>query len=85
LHHALEGFREACAPAALADPRALVCDDVLAALPVEWRATETPKVVQRLFSAANDWRFGDAPPDPQTLLRLSQQVDQQLDQLRRNQ
>ncbi len=82
LHHALQGFREASAPAGPADPRALVCDDVLAALPVKLREARTLEVVRRLFTAANEWRFGDAPPDHQSLLNLSQQVDRQLEELR---
>ncbi|MCU0771931.1 MAG: BatD family protein [Verrucomicrobia bacterium] len=82
LHHAIQGFREACAPSAPADPRALVCDDVLRALPADPAVAQTRDVVKNLFTAANEWRFGDVPPDPEALLDLSQQVDQQLEVLR---
>jgi hypothetical protein len=82
LHHAIQGFREACAPAAPADPRALVCSDILTALPPDMRRGPTSRVVTKLFTAASEWRFGEAPPQESELLGLAGEVDQQLKSLR---
>jgi len=82
LHHAIEGFREACAPAAPADPRALICEDVLTALPQALRQESVTRLVRKLFMAANNWRFGDAAPQSGELLQLAGEVDQQLKELR---
>jgi len=83
LHHAIQGFQEACAPGAPADPRALVGDDILTALPSGLCQGQTRTAVEKLFAAANDWRFGDVQPDQATLLGLAQEVDQGLKALRR--
>lgn len=82
LHHAIQGFREACAPDAPADPSALVCRDILTTLPNGPQKDRTSRVVTKLFTAANEWRFGQLQPDQSALLSLAQEVDQQLDELR---
>jgi len=82
LTFALRGFQEATAPAAPADPRALVCEDVISALPAEARQTTVVQTVRQLFTAANDWRFGDRRPDTGQLLTLARDVDRQLQELR---
>jgi hypothetical protein len=84
LEHAICGFREACALATPADPRALVCGDILAALPQDLRTRQTVGLVEQLFGAANDWRFGEAPPDTAALLALARQVEDGLETLRRD-
>ena len=83
LIQAIRGFQEACAPAAPGEPRALVCDDILRALPEALRQDLTQDVITRVFTAANEWRFGDVQPDQGALLNLARDVDLQLGELRR--
>lgn len=82
LNHAIQGFREACAPVAPAEPDALVCEDILTALPDAFRSTRTEQVIQQLFTSANEWQFGDQQPDSQELLQLAEEVDRDLGELR---
>jgi hypothetical protein len=82
LHHALMGIREASAPVAPADPRALVREDVLQSLPPQLRRRSTVALVNELFSAANQWRFGDNPPETKALLSLASEVDRELNAMK---
>jgi hypothetical protein len=82
LDHAIQGFREACAPMAPADPRALVCSDILSALPAHLPKEPVTTVVTKLFTSATQWRFNNVQPGQDELLGLAAEVDQQLNSLR---
>ena len=83
LQHAIRGLQEASAPDAPGEPRAMVCDDILGTLPAELLEGDTPQLVKKLWTAANDWSFGAEQPDRQNLLGLAHEVDGQLNELRR--
>lgn len=59
-----------CAPHYPAEPRALVCADILAVLPAEERQGSMGELVRRLFAAANATRFSSDAVPPGDLLGL---------------
>ena len=79
---AVRAIRLACAPHFPAEPRALVCGDVLQQLPAAERTGENGEVVRRLFRAVDALDFAGAPgarpspgaatPEPGQASELSQ-------------
>ena len=80
---AVNAMREACAPQAAANPAALVCADILAALPAGEREGKGGETVRALFVAADEWRFVDPPRDGLALLSLQREVERLAANLRR--
>jgi hypothetical protein len=79
---AVNALREACAPHAAANPQALVCADVLTALPPDVQRGNGGQAVRALFAASDASRFMDQPPDGATLLALQPELERLLGQLR---
>ncbi len=79
---AVNALREASAPYAAANPGALVCSDILEALPSSEREGRGGQVVRRLCAAADEWRFVTAPPDGVPLLALQPEFERLAGQLR---
>ena len=65
---AVDALREACAPFEAANPNALVCSDVLRALPATERDSREGQLVRTLFAAADARRFLDRVSDGSNLL-----------------
>lgn len=78
----VQGLREAAAPLAGARPEALVCADVLAALPPPARTAEEGRMVRELFAAADRLQFAGAPVDHAGLLALHPRLEALLRQWR---
>lgn len=79
---AVNALREASAPHAAANPGALVCSDVLEALPAAERAGGGGQTVRQLFAAADQWRFVAPSPDGVALLALQPEFERLAGQLR---
>jgi hypothetical protein len=79
---AINALREACAPHDAAHPGALVCGDVLAALPLSEREGPPGVVVRRLFNAADAIRFGGPLKDGAELIALRPDLERLLNQLK---
>lgn len=77
---AVGALRVACAPHFPAEPRALVCSDVLSVLSPEERVGRG-EVVSRLFSAADRARFAPEAAASPELLELAPGLDEVLDLL----
>ena len=80
---AVASLRIACAPHLSARPEALVCDDVLRALPPEEQNGETGKLLRQLFLFADELAFKDKSPHPETLWSLQPALETLLAELRR--
>ena len=78
---AVQAIRLACAPHFPAEPRALVCGDVLQLLPEAERAGATGQLVRRLFAATDARDFAGEPGEFGGLLELQNQLEQLLTQL----
>ena len=76
---AVSAMRIACAPHYPAEPRALVCSDVLGALP--GTDEQTGGMVRRLFTIADASNYAAAPTDATELLAFQGQVEQLLERL----
>jgi hypothetical protein len=81
LRSAIEGLREACAPAKPADPHALAGCDVVPELASDSEAGR--ELAQRLFDEANTRQFGPRQAAKDDLLALAPAVEETLDHLRR--
>lgn len=79
---AVNALREASAPRAAAHPGALVCADVLEALPPPERHSKEGQLVSTLFTAADAQRFEDQAPDGPALLALQPEVEGLLEKWR---
>jgi hypothetical protein len=79
---AVNAMREACAPHEAANPKALVCGDVLQAIPAPEREGKSGEVVRRLFTAADLIQFGGRVPEGEHLLGLRSDLEQLLAHLR---
>jgi len=77
----IQAIRLACAPHFPAEPRALVCGDVLQLLPEIERNGESGRVVRRLFTATDAQEFAGAPAPFTGLLDLQPQLDRLLTEL----
>jgi hypothetical protein len=81
LEHAVAALRTAAAPHYPAEPRALVCGDILPLLP-EWEQAGPGGVVVRRFFAAEDAaRFNQAEDDRSGLLASAEDLNRILDLL----
>ena len=72
---AVRAIRLACAPHFPAEPRALVCGDVLQQLPAADRTGENGEVVRRLFRAVDALDFAGAPGEVADLLAWQPRLD----------
>ena len=79
---AANAFREACAPHTAANPEALVCADVLQALPEAERDGRHGEIVRRLFSADDSLRFGEPNGEGPSLLAMQPELESLLKQMR---
>ena len=68
----------ACAPHYPANPRALVCADVLEVLPTAERQGQPGEIVRRLFAAVDAANFSDSPESQGELLTLRHGLDAML-------
>jgi hypothetical protein len=71
----VNALREAAAPHDAANPAALVCSDVLSALPEPERQGDAGQLVRRLFVAADERQFIDRQPAPETVLGAQPAVE----------
>ena len=78
---AVRAIRLACAPHFPAEPRALVCGDILQQLPVAERTGENGEVVCRLFRAVDALDFAGTPGEVADLLAWQPQLDRLLARL----
>jgi hypothetical protein len=78
---AADALRIACAPHYPAEPRALVCGDVLPLLPEADRAGRAGEVVRRIFAAADALLFSGTPENVAELLTLQTDFERVLDAL----
>jgi hypothetical protein len=74
----VQAIRLACAPHFPAEPRALVCGDVLQLLPEAERLGENGTVVRRFFLETDALDFAGVPGDTSRLLELQSQLDRLL-------
>ena len=75
---AIQAIRLACAPHFPAEPRALVCADVLKLLPEPERAGESGVVVRQLFLSHDRMDYATSPAEVVNLLDLQPQLDRLL-------
>lgn len=78
---AVRAMRVACAPHYPAEPRALVCRDVLESLPEAERAGRTGEVVRRFFGLVDESIFSATGAHGDGLLALRPELDQLLAKL----
>jgi hypothetical protein len=78
---AVSAMRVACAPHYPAEPRALVCRDVLDLLGDVERAGRVGEVIRRFFSAADASLFSATGTEIHGLLSLQPELERVLDQL----
>jgi hypothetical protein len=78
---AVRAMRVACAPDYPAEPRALVCGDILEVLSKTGVSSEARQAVRRFFAVTDAVEFGRAPADGAELLALRPQVEQVLAKL----
>jgi hypothetical protein len=78
---AVSAMRVACAPHFPAEPRALVCGDVLQVLPESERSGRASAVIKSFFEAADASRFAPTPSDAAKLLALQSEVENLLTKL----
>ena len=79
---AVNGFRVACAPHYPAEPRALVCADVLPLLPEGDRSGPGGDVVRHVFEINDASRFSDSANQPGDLLNLQPEIERVFEKLR---
>ncbi len=79
---AVNAMREAAAPHGAANPEALVCGDVLRAIPASDRHGKNGELVQRFFTAADVLHFGGTLPEGSQLLGLRPELERLLAQMR---
>lgn len=75
---AVRAIRVACAPHFPAEPRALVCSDILQLLPESERTGETGRMVRRLFVTADAAAFAGTAAETAGMLELRAPVEQLL-------
>jgi len=80
---AVASLRVASAPHLSANAGALVCDDVLRALPAAERDGRSGRVVRQLFRVADELRLKGQAPNPQLLWSLQPELEILLTELRR--
>ena len=80
---AVASLRVAGAPHLSANAGALVCDDVLRALPAAERDGRSGRVVRQLFRVADELRLKGQAPNPQLLWSLQPELEILLTELRR--
>ncbi|HXJ18523.1 MAG TPA: hypothetical protein VNM68_15165, partial [Candidatus Polarisedimenticolia bacterium] len=73
--YSVAAMQIACAPHYLAEPRALVCGDVLNVLNAPEREGRTGEVIRQLFAAADDSRFAVSPRTPVEAFALKPELD----------
>jgi hypothetical protein len=78
---AVTALQIACAPHYPAEPRALVCSDVLRLLDEPDRLNGTSQVVRRFFAATDAASFGTEVSDAGGLLRMQQEFEDVLSKL----
>jgi hypothetical protein len=78
---AVSAMRVACAPLYPAEPRALVCRDVLDSLEESERTGQTGEVVRRFFAVVDESIFSAAGTDGDGLLALQPELDRLLEKL----
>lgn len=78
---AVQAMRVACAPHYPAEPRALVCADVLPLLPESHQSDGSAEVVRRFFAFADASRFSGDAQDASALLQWRPQIEQVLARL----
>ena len=78
---AVSAMRIACAPHFPAEPRALVCGDVLQVLPESERSSRISEVIKSFFEATDASRFAPTPSDAAKLLALQNEVEDLLTKL----
>lgn len=78
---AVQAMRVACAPHYPAEPRALVCADVLPLLPTGEQSDHSAEVVRRFFAFADAAQFSGDRQDASTLLESRPQMEQVLARL----
>ncbi len=79
---AASAFREACAPYGAANPSALVCADILQALPTPELQGRGAESVRRLFAAADAMNFGGPTREGSELLSLQPELERLLQELK---
>ena len=77
----IQAIRLACAPHFPAEPRALVCGDVLQLLPETERNGDPGRVVRQLFQATDAQEYSGASGQVAALLALQPQLDRLLTEL----
>jgi len=75
---AVSAMQIVCAPHYSAEPRALVCADVLNMLDARDRDGREGEVVRQLFTGSNDSRFASSPRTPIEVLALTSDVERVL-------
>jgi hypothetical protein len=78
---AVSAMRVACAPLYPAEPRALVCRDVLDSLEESERTGQSGEVVRRFFAVVDESIFSAAGTDGDGLLALRPELDRLLEKL----
>jgi hypothetical protein len=78
---AVSAMRVACAPYFPAEPRALVCGDVLDSLEESERAGRTGEVVRRFFAVADESVFSATGTEGNGLLALQPELERVLERL----
>ncbi|HEU0040695.1 MAG TPA: hypothetical protein VFR76_15625, partial [Verrucomicrobiae bacterium] len=78
---AVSAMRVACAPHYPAEPRALVCRDVLDLLGETERAGRVGEMIRRFFTVADASLFSDATMDGNSLLSLQPELERVLEGL----
>jgi hypothetical protein len=78
---AVNAMRVACAPRYPAEPRALVCGDVLQLLEEPGRPNRFSEVVRRFFAVTDASRFANVSADATALLALQSELEHVLEQL----
>jgi hypothetical protein len=79
---AVHALREAAAPHSAAQPEALVCSDVLAALPAAERQGAAARLIQKLFLAADERQFVDREPEAAAMLATQPELGRLLEEWR---
>jgi len=77
----VNALRVACAPHYPANPRALVCADVLEVFPAAERQGKREAVIRRLFAAADEASFATAHAGNNELITLNTELDEILQKL----
>ena len=78
---AVSAMRVACAPHYPAEPRALVCRDVLDLIGETERDSRVGEVIRRFFAIADASVFSVTGPDGNGLLALQPELERVLEQL----